>query len=44
MIIGAADALVLAAPQDADEAIGNETMMSCRRGKNLFSALSPPHG
>lgn len=40
MIIGAADALVLAAPQDADEAIGNETMMACRRGKNLFSAFN----
>lgn len=40
MIIGAADALVLAAPQDADEAIGNETMMACRRGKNLFSAVN----
>lgn len=40
MIIGPADALVLAAPQDSDEAIGNETMMACRRGKNLFSAFN----
>ena len=40
MIIGAADALVLAAPQDSDESIGNETMMACRRGKNLFSAVN----